>query len=83
MNKMKKKISGPSLWSDDEDDDDKDKDKDKEDRLINQWNEKKGEFDNWQRSLPTKIYHLSCKLKLDSQQKQMEKANNVISSKWI
>jgi len=79
MNKVVKKISSPSsiFGSDDEDEDDQ------EQRVINQWNQEKGEFERWQRSLPTKIYDLSCKLKLDSQKKQMEKATNVISSKWI
>ena len=74
---MAKKISSPSniFGSDDEEED--------EPRVINQWSQEKGEFERWQRSLPTKTYDLSCKLKLDSQKKQMEKATNVISSKWI
>ena len=79
MNGMRKNISLPSsiFGSDDEED------IEEEPRLINEWDQKKGEFDSWQRKLPTKIWDLACKLKLDSQKKQMEKATNVISSTWI
>lgn len=79
---MAKKISSPSnVFGNDSDEDDDENVKEK--RLINEWDSDKGEFIHWMNILPTKIYDLSCKLKLESQKRQMQKATQVISSKWI
>jgi len=62
---------------------DGEEEQEKQPRHLNEWDVEKGQFIRWQRNLPTKVYDLSLKLKLDSQQEQIEKATNVIRSKWI
>ena len=82
MGKLAKKISSPSNVFGNSDDDD-DENNMKEMQFINEWDSDKREFNHWRNILPTKIYDLWTKLKLESQKKQMQKATQVISSKWI
>eukprot|EP01083_Nonionella_stella_P228811 810594_1 len=81
---IKKKIKGsfPSVCADSDSDGEIENQNDKI-KLINKWNENDKKFIGYRRDLASKVYDLSLKLRLDAQQKQTQKANDLIQTKWI